>query len=248
MRITDIGNVGIGTTGPRRKVSIMSDSPETGLEIVAPNPSAGVGKPITGIDFASTNYRDYNRSIVASIEAQNGDSIWNDRGQLAFKTGYTATDGNPLNRRMVISFDGNVGIGTTSPAYKPDVSGTIRGDNVNPSDVRLKQDITPIHNPLERVAQLRGVNYRWNDENMGRGLQMGVIAQEVEAIFPEVVSTDDQGYKSVAYHKLVAALIEAVKELKTENDALKQSQEQTNAELESLKARLNRLEAAMIHP
>jgi hypothetical protein len=147
---------------------------------------------------------------------------------------------------------GNVGIGTKNPAYKLDVNGTIRGDNVNPSDVRLKKAITPINNALERVTQLRGVNYKWIDETKGEELQMGVIAQEVEAIFPEVVSTDDEGYKSVAYNKLVSVLIEAIKELKAENEALKQSNEntaakleQTNAELESLKAKMIQIEASL---
>jgi len=64
---------------------------------------------------------------------------------------------------------------------------------------------------------------------------MGLIAQEVEEIFPEVVSTDSKGYKSVAYGKLVGALIEAVKELKSEVDFLKQ-------ENSLLKERLKNLE------
>ncbi len=90
------------------------------------------------------------------------------------------------------------------------------------SDVRLKKNILPLTDALSRVTQLRGVNYQWRDTDKDQGkIQMGLIAQEVEEVFPEVVSTDEDGFKSVAYSKLVAALIEAVKELKAENDDLK---------------------------
>ena len=71
------------------------------------------------------------------------------------------------------------------------------------------------------MAQLRGVRFAWKDSDQGKGPQIGVIAQEVEAVYPEVVSTDDQGYKSVAYGKLVGVLVEAVKELKSDNETLR---------------------------
>ncbi|MDY6903143.1 MAG: tail fiber domain-containing protein [Thermodesulfobacteriota bacterium] len=90
------------------------------------------------------------------------------------------------------------------------------------SDIRLKTNITTCDNALDKVSQLRGVTFNWKDEDKDPGTQLGVIAQEVEKVFPEVVETDSQdGYKSVAYSKLVAPLIEAVKELKAENDDLK---------------------------
>lgn len=81
------------------------------------------------------------------------------------------------------------------------------------SDLRLKKDIHPIQNALARVLQLNGVNFYWKDKAQDSSLQMGVIAQEVEKVFPELVRTDQQtGLKSVAYANLVGALIEAVKE------------------------------------
>ena len=67
------------------------------------------------------------------------------------------------------------------------------------SDVRYKKDLKPIENALDRVIQLKGVSFSWKDESMGKGQQLGVIGQEVEKVFPEVVSTDSDGYKSVAY-------------------------------------------------
>jgi hypothetical protein len=82
------------------------------------------------------------------------------------------------------------------------------------SDRRLKSDIQTVENALDKVEQLRGVTYTRNDikEN---GQQLGVIAQEVEEVFPQVVLTadDERGTKSVDYGRLTGALIEAVKEL-----------------------------------
>ena len=82
------------------------------------------------------------------------------------------------------------------------------------SDRRLKSDIQTLENGLEKVEQLRGVTYTRND-NVDGGQQLGVIAQEVEEVFPQVVLTadDERGTKSVDYGRLTGALIEAVKEL-----------------------------------
>tara|TARA_Y100000004_G_scaffold32506_1_gene34154 strand:+ start:490 stop:1221 length:732 start_codon:yes stop_codon:yes gene_type:complete len=79
------------------------------------------------------------------------------------------------------------------------------------SDVRLKSDVATIDNALDKVMNLRGVTYTKSAEK-----GMGVIAQEVEKVIPEVVS--DGEYKSVAYGNMVGLLIEAVKELKTQLD------------------------------
>jgi hypothetical protein len=119
--------------------------------------------------------------------------------------------------------EGKVGIGKTDLSYSLDVNGTIQGQNiVNPSDVRLKKHIKPIKNALDNVTHLRGITFRWKDKKKDKKQLLGVIAQELETVFPEVVSTDNNGYKSVDYSSLVAPLIEAVKELKAENEALKE--------------------------
>ena len=93
------------------------------------------------------------------------------------------------------------------------------------SDRSLKKNIRSIPNALERVQQLEGVNFQWkkNDKE-----SMGLIANDVENIFPEIVSTDSEGLKQLEYGNLVAALVEAVKEQQKEIDSLKQ-------EVESLK-------------
>ena len=100
---------------------------------------------------------------------------------------------------------------------------TFNNDVTAFSDERLKEDIQPITGGLEKVMQLQGVTYKRNDVEDAK-TQMGVIAQQVEPILPEVVLTadDEMGTKSVDYSKMTAVLIEAVKELKQEVTHLKQ--------------------------
>lgn len=87
------------------------------------------------------------------------------------------------------------------------------------SDRRFKQNITPITSALEKVTKLQGVIYNWNTKDYPHRFftdapQIGLIAQDVETVIPEVVLTDAEGYKSITYDKLTAVLIEAVKEMK----------------------------------
>ncbi len=99
------------------------------------------------------------------------------------------------------------------------------------SDERLKKYIKPIPNALDKVSQIRGIEFDWKvtDEKMRKevhsfeGHDVGVLAQEVEKVLPEVVVTRDSGYKAVRYEKIVPLLIESIKELKAEIEELKKS-------------------------
>ena len=117
---------------------------------------------------------------------------------------------------------GNVGIGTSTVSYKLDVSGTIRatGDVIAYSDARVKDNIETITDALTKVTSLRGVSYTRKDSE-DKSRKVGVIAQEVLDILPEVVQQDDSGNYSVAYGNIVGVLIEAIKELKAEINELK---------------------------
>jgi hypothetical protein len=92
---------------------------------------------------------------------------------------------------------------------------TLAGTLTQNSDRRLKKDIEPLSLSLHKVQLLEGVTYHWNGINNhdSTQLQYGLIAQEVEKILPELVTTESNGYKSVNYISLIPLLIEAVKEL-----------------------------------
>tara|TARA_R100001082_G_scaffold33827_1_gene17565 strand:+ start:407 stop:1108 length:702 start_codon:yes stop_codon:yes gene_type:complete len=105
---------------------------------------------------------------------------------------------------------------------------TVTGDITafHSSDKRLKDNITPIPNAVDKVLSISGNTFNWNaaSEYEGKG-DTGVIAQEIEALdLPGVTTTRDDGTKAVRYEKLVPLLIEAIKELKSEVDNLKVSE------------------------
>lgn len=145
-------------------------------------------------------------TTVLGIGANNG------AGGFSFKTGGGA-GGTPATRVSMLD-NGNVLIGTTSDAgYKLDVNGGVRGISWTNSDRNLKKNIETLSDGLGTILSIRGVRYEWKDSSKGTGPQVGVIAQEVEEVLPELVNTDKQGMKAVNYAGLVAPLIEAVKEL-----------------------------------
>ena len=99
---------------------------------------------------------------------------------------------------------------------------TFNNDVTAFSDKRLKTDISNIENGLDKVMQMQGVQYKRNDVKNAQK-QIGVLAQDMEAILPEIVLTadDEMQTKSGDYGKITAVLIEAIKELKAEIDELK---------------------------
>ena len=91
------------------------------------------------------------------------------------------------------------------------------------SDERLKDNITPISEPLYKLSKVGGYTFDWNDkQDTYKGHDVGVIAQEIEEVLPQVVTTRGNGYKAVKYEKIVPLLIESIKELKQEVDEIKQ--------------------------
>jgi hypothetical protein len=90
------------------------------------------------------------------------------------------------------------------------------------SDRNLKTNITTISSALDKVMQIEGVTFDWNNISGKEGREVGVIAQDVEKVLPEVVATRADGYKAVRYEKLTPLLLEAIKELKKEIEELKQ--------------------------
>jgi hypothetical protein len=147
----------------------------------------------------------------------------------------TAGVGLTANSRMTLSLTGSgntgslyingaLGVGTNNVS----VNGMIRATNdvvaFFSSDERLKKNKTRIGEPLLKVSRISGYEFDWVPatgihDNVGR--DVGVIAQEVAKVLPEIVTTRDNGYMAVKYEKLTALLIEAVKELTAEVKELK---------------------------
>jgi hypothetical protein len=126
-----------------------------------------------------------------------------------------------------VNIFGRIGVNTLSPAESIDVKGNIiaTGTITPSSDERLKTNITELSSVVDKVSTLKGVTYNWKQpENHGddSSTQIGLIAQDVEKVFPKAVKTNSEtGYKSLNYNGLVGVLVEAVKELKAEIEELK---------------------------
>ena len=107
------------------------------------------------------------------------------------------------------------------------------------SDERLKKDIRPLDSALDRLSQLRGVSFQWKKpEEQGdmTGKQMGLVAQEVEDVFPEWVDTNSNGYKTLTVAGFEALTVEAFKELGAENETLKAKNRELEGRIEDLEA------------
>ena len=120
--------------------------------------------------------------------------------------------------RAIIDSSGNLHVDQDVVAYS---------SSVTPSDIRLKDNMNTIDSALDKVKKLRGVEYTWNAGSRKDKKDLGVIAQEVEEVLPDIVREhkmdfiDEQVYKTVDYEKITAVLIEAIKEQQKQIDELK---------------------------
>ena len=222
LRVSSNGNVGIDDNNPSEKLSIGGGSirvQDVGQYIYfGTNASVKIGT-------VSGNSNDL---YLGSADDLNMESnyirFWRDGyygsteyGRLAFSDDSWLCTGGSSHY---------LGIGTTGPSERLHVSGNIlaTGNIIANSDISLKDNITPIPNALDKVLQIRGVTYNRNDIE-DNPKHVGVIAQEVEKVLPEVVSQGEDGIKSVAYGNMVSLLIEAIKEQQEQIDMLKEKLE-----------------------
>ncbi|WP_413582957.1 tail fiber domain-containing protein [Bdellovibrio sp. HCB288] len=213
MRILSSGNVGIGTISPDKNLTIIGGA-NTGIRVEGTSGN-------THLDFTvgGTVKTSYYWDMLNNISVLNG-------------TG-TASTINPNG--------GFVGVGTMSPSALLHVNGSALATAWNTSsDMRLKENIIEIQNPLEKILSLRGVEFDWrHDVNQPTKHEqrhdIGVIAQEVEKQFPEAVTSVKDGYKSVAYSKLVSPIIGAIKELYAKFKGHDEQLEKQARELASIK-------------
>jgi hypothetical protein len=215
------GNVGIGTTSTPNRLSV------SGGDISIS--SSGSRKLWVGF---GGYYIRIGEGNPATIEANQA---------LQFRV-----NGNPPTvTAMHINTSGNIGIGTTTPAYKLDVVGDIRTTGclvyndgtlgTCASDINLKNIISPfkIDNALDKIIKLNPVKYTFKKDPSGQIL-IGLIAQEVEQFAPEFVTQTEEG-KQIKYGDLQWLQIEAIKELKKENEAFKSKITQLEQEIQELK-------------
>lgn len=138
--------------------------------------------------------------------------------------GTTPTNGTTRLERMRIAESGNVGIGTTSPSYLLHVNGTVAATGYQTiSDQRFKSNIKKLEGSLDKLSSLQGYSYSFNaekfkDRNFPTGEHMGVLAQQIQKVFPASVMQDADGYLSVDYISLIPVMLEAIKELKAQLD------------------------------
>ncbi len=146
----------------------------------------------------------------------------------------------------------NVGIGLTSPSYHLHVNGRIKSDGITESsDRRLKHKILPLENSLKIIESLDGVSYHWKkdilkEKSLEDKKQIGLIAQDVEKVIPEIVDTDNEGYKSIQYSHMVPMLIEAIKELSNQNDNLRGDVLRQTNEIREMQTFINELKAERV--
>ncbi len=202
--ISPAGNVGIGTTAPVAKLSIRTTDTDAATYSIAAK--------TTG-----TNY---------GVDAEAVGS-----GATTNVGGYFAASGATSNYAIIVpSGYGSVGIGTTTPSYTLTVAGTawVTSGAWSGSDSRWKRNVAALSpsSSLDKILALRPVNFEWKADEYPQlgftnGIQVGFIAQDVEKVIPELVTTDDKGYKGMSYEKLTPVLTGAVQEQQSQIEGLK---------------------------
>ena len=223
------GGVGIGTNNPAATLDVSSSV--NALRLRAGNTVAGTSHNQILLSYSlETSYTHAIKSRHSSYsDEQNAIDfyVWD------FGTDVITDVGTKHIMTLDGASTGRVGIGTIAPTEKLEVNGNIcyTGSIGACSDARYKTAVATIDNGLDKVRQMRGVTYRWKqdacpDHDFDDRQHLGFIAQEVEALFPEMVMTNDDGYKSVDYGRLTPVLVEAIKEQQKQIDGLRQLVEQ----------------------
>ena len=249
------GNVGIGTfglLGPQAPLHIHS---EAGDNVVYRVTSKGKDSSFPG---TRAGYH-----LSGTLSTGPGYAIYHDNGDKSLHINYdvllgaankwlmTFTTRNDTDNFGIVGIGTGQGYGGPWPydlQYILDVNGGIRCVSIQEtSDLRYKKNIVTLPGPLEKLSRLRGVEFDWKQEeykenNFPAGRQIGIIAQELEKEFPELVSTDKSGYKSIAYDKLTAVLLEAVKELDAKYKAgIAESETEHKKEVKKLESEISDL-------
>jgi hypothetical protein len=210
MRVTASGNVGIGTPSPNTKLDVAGS-----LQILTGSNPIRFTAGWTGFPDAVTN----------QAEISNDTSSYRTLMIVGNRSGGVGRRVSVWDRLEV-----------NGTAFKP--GGGAWGST---SDIRLKQNVQPLAGALDKLLRLRGVFFEWKEpEQQGNltGPQMGLIADEVEEVFPEWISTDPEGYKQLTVCGFEALVVEALRTLKAENDHIKVQNQALETRVVGLEAKL----------
>jgi len=236
------GDPGFGSVWVTGRIGIGTITPQASLQVAggAIMPAVGNG-PTAGIQFPSDPGGGGGDEGFIRYFVQAGE-----RTKLLIGINNDADDSLGFHQfgaeRMTIR-SGNVGIGITTPTDKLHVIGDLRitgtarkpggGSWTSSSDVRLKKKVGTLTHSLDRLLQLRGVQFEWKEpDKMGNlsGPQVGLIAQEVEKTFPEWVTSDPDGYKELTIRGFEALTVEALRELKNDIEDIKRRLDKIGAD------------------
>jgi hypothetical protein len=227
--ITSGGNMGLGVVAPQEKLQISGNALVNQQLILGQQSLSDLQTYPNQMASSSIQFYAAQNFPTASAWYRVMDLVSGGSNTRSVMRFFTQSNATSPTERMRIDFDGNVGIGTTTPSQRLVVSGTIQSTDLlggattlstdvsgniirTPSDGNLKENIEPLTSSLDKIIQLNGVSYDFKDKNFGSGRQIGFIAQDVKTIFPEVVSSGGD-YLSLNYGNLVAVVVEAIKEL-----------------------------------
>ena len=227
MRITSAGNIGIRTSSPGTSLDVVGTvrfGANTSQSLhAALNVSAG--------QASATTYRDidlhgsWSSGEGHAITATHGTGVNQIVGQVVFE--YNGPGSKIKWGRLYHSGDSNAYtmqlVSSSTTAANLNLTGNFvaSGDVTAFSDARIKTNVQTIENALDKTLQLRGVTYNRTDTEE-TSTKVGVIAQEILEVIPEVVNQNEDGMYSVSYGNLTAVLIEAIKEQQKQIDELKQ--------------------------
>ena len=184
--------------------------------IVSGSSQVSLGSASGNIALATQTTGDY----VASLVASTGVTITNNSGENATPS---IAIGQAVATSSNVQFN-SLGVGMAASATAGRIDATNDVVAFSSSDIRFKENIVPIENALDKISKISGNTYDWKAENKiehgYEGNDVGVIAQEIEAVLPQLVQTRESGFKAVKYDKLVALLIEGIKEQQTQIHSL----------------------------
>jgi hypothetical protein len=170
--------------------------------------------------YTNANEIVYLRLLKNDADFHNAITLQRDGGVSLFfnNSSKLSTTSSGISVTGSVSATGNISATTgTISALNGNYTGIVTASDFNSnSDINLKTNINQIQNSIDKILQIRGVNFEWKDTHKQ---SMGVIAQEVEKIFPELVSTSEN--KTVNYNGLIGVLIEAIREQQEQIDELK---------------------------